>query len=314
MTQSEINIQQSENSLLVENQSQNDLISIGSTLQYSIFNTENQFKVVASENGYINFLLPNNAENVTIQLKGKTYFLCAGENMIFPISESDQINVINNHPSNKILTVLIPSNSFISLDKKIKENYSRFEQGLRTKSDPKLILSLNQILELDSLENWLHLLKIQSLLLDIIIHQVEGLFAENAQGELISKKIYFDKIQEVKRIIDQDLSLNYNLSELAKAVGTNEQYLKKYFKQQYGKTVMGYITEQKMELAKKLILAGEHRISDVARLTGYKHSTHFTTAFKKYFGFIPNSLKYSFLFAHKGIEILPEIAESLFFL
>ncbi|VTP86630.1 hypothetical protein [Sphingobacterium daejeonense] len=28
---------------------------------------------------------------------------------------------------------------------------------------------------------------------------------------------------------------------------------------------------------------GKYRVSDVARMTGYKHSTHFTTAFKKYF-------------------------------
>ena len=66
-----------------------------------------------------------------------------------------------------------------------------------------------------------------------------------------------------------------------------------------------------MEHAKKLILTGDYRISDVARLTGYKHSTHFTTAFKKYFGFIPNSLKYTFLLAQEGVQILTDISHIL---
>lgn len=69
---------------------------------------------------------------------------------------------------------------------------------------------------------------------------------------------------------------------------------------------MNYITEKKMEHAKELILTGNHRVSDVARMTGYKHSTHFTTAFKKHFGFIPNSLKYSFLL-QQGTEIFIEL-------
>lgn len=92
-------------------------------------------------------------------------------------------------------------------------------------------------------------------------------------------------------IIEYDLSKNYTISELAKEVGTNEQYIKKYFKQYFGKTVMNYATNIKMEHAKKLILTGEYRIADVARMIGYKHPSHFTTAFKKYFGFTPNSLR-----------------------
>lgn len=99
------------------------------------------------------------------------------------------------------------------------------------------------------------------------------------------------------------MAKNYTIHELAKAVGTNEQYLKKYFKQYIGKTVQTYMKEIKMEHAKNLIMTGEHRISDVARMTGYKHSTHFTTAFKKFFGFIPNASRYIFLLTSDGLLI-----------
>ena len=101
----------------------------------------------------------------------------------------------------------------------------------------------------------------------------------------------YEKIQLVREILEQDLSKNYRIPDLAREVGTNVQYLKVYFKQYVGQTVMHYATEQKMEYARELILSGNYRIVDVARMTGYRHATHFTAAFKKYYGFIPNVLK-----------------------
>ncbi|MGH2622399.1 MAG: helix-turn-helix domain-containing protein, partial [Sphingobacterium sp.] len=107
------------------------------------------------------------------------------------------------------------------------------------------------------------------------------------------KKNHYEKIQLVKNLIDADFSQNHTIAELAKKAGTNEQYLKKYFKLCFGKTVMNYITQIKMEQAKKLILERNYRIADIAIMIGYKHATHFTNAFKKHFGIIPNSLRYT---------------------
>ncbi|MGJ1206552.1 helix-turn-helix transcriptional regulator, partial [Sphingobacterium lactis] len=182
--------------------------------------------------------------------------------------------------------------------------------GMLTKADKRIALSLQQIFDLYLADSYLNQLKIQSLMLDIIIHQVETLYVENENKEILVNKNHYDKIQLAKKMIEEDLSRNHTISELAKAVGTNEQYLKKHFKQYYGKTVMNFITEMKMEHAKRLIMMGKYRISDVARMTGYKHSTHFTTAFKKYFGIIPNSLRYSFLVAHEGILAIPDLISS----
>src|SRR5690606_21535782 len=131
-----------------------------------------------------------------------------------------------------------------------------------------------------------------SLFIKALIYQLEDLYPQHDNSEVIANKSLYDRVQLAKRIIEKDMAKNYTIHELAKAVGTNEQYLKKYYKQYIGKTVMNYMTEVKMEYAKNLIMAGGHRRSDVARMTGYKHSTHFSTAFKKFFGFIPNSLRY----------------------
>ncbi|GAB3894379.1 helix-turn-helix transcriptional regulator [Spirosoma agri] len=60
-------------------------------------------------------------------------------------------------------------------------------------------------------------------------------------------------------------------------------------------TVFGYLNQFKMEKAKDLLTAGQTKISAIARSLGYKHATHFTAAFKKYFGFLPHKIKMSVL-------------------
>jgi len=42
-------------------------------------------------------------------------------------------------------------------------------------------------------------------------------------------------------------------------------------------------------------LKGNKKIAEVAKMMGYKRASHFTQAFKKYFGYLPNSIRMFFL-------------------
>lgn len=115
-----------------------------------------------------------------------------------------------------------------------------------------------------------------------------------------------EKMIVVKELIENDLSNSPTISSLARAAGTNEQYLKKHFKLLFGSTVFGYITSCKMEKARELLLSDKFRITEISEMVGYKHATHFTTAFKKFFGYLPQSLKVKMMFGSCfsfGIEL-----------
>jgi AraC-like DNA-binding protein len=103
------------------------------------------------------------------------------------------------------------------------------------------------------------------------------------------------KVERAKKLIDDNISNTYTIIELSKMIGTNEQYLKQYFKQQYGMTIRTYILKNKMNHAKELLINGNDKVAVIATKIGYKHATHFTTAFKKYFGFLPNSIRFNWL-------------------
>lgn len=129
---------------------------------------------------------------------------------------------------------------------------------------------------------------LKSQLYELLYLQLEKI----SKQEPLVTSAHYDKVILARSIIDQDFTISYTIPELAKMVGTNEQYLKKFFKQYYNKTILQHTREIKMEYAQKLIMSGNYQIGDVARLIGYKHATHFTAAFKKHFGYNPNLLKY----------------------
>lgn len=105
------------------------------------------------------------------------------------------------------------------------------------------------------------------------------------------KQFDLDKMHRVKNLIENNIQESLTISHLAKVVGTNEAYLKKQFKETFGSTIYGYTLQCKMEYSKNLLIESNFSISDIAYQVGYKHATHFTQAFKKYYGALPNSFR-----------------------
>ncbi len=105
------------------------------------------------------------------------------------------------------------------------------------------------------------------------------------------KRADIEKMHHAREVLINNLQNPYSLIDLAHLVGTNEYYLKKHFKQVFGNTVFGYLHTYRMEQAKKALQQQEKKISEIAQDLGYKYTGHFTTAYKKYFGFLPHKPK-----------------------
>ncbi|WP_343533352.1 AraC family transcriptional regulator [Pedobacter sp.] len=147
-----------------------------------------------------------------------------------------------------------------------------------------------------------------------IIELLSLQLAQHEEEKLIPatlKPLEVEKMILVKELIENNITESHTISSLARAVGTNEQYLKKHFKLLFGSTVFGHMISCKMEKAKEMLLTGQYRITEIAEKVGYKHATHFTNAFKKFFGCLPQSFKtklffgyFSFGFELEALEIL----------
>lgn len=77
---------------------------------------------------------------------------------------------------------------------------------------------------------------------------------------------------------------NLTVADIARYAQLSEGHLSHIFKQETGRTVIGYLTEYRMFMAKELLEDSRSRISEVAKKVGYQNLSNFSSAFKKYTG------------------------------
>lgn len=82
------------------------------------------------------------------------------------------------------------------------------------------------------------------------------------------------------------------LSALARIIGINEYKLKRGFKEMFGNTVFGYLSDARLEIAKNKLMEQGISASDLSMELGYSSVQHFSNAFKKKFGSAPNKFKH----------------------
>ncbi|RYY16681.1 MAG: AraC family transcriptional regulator, partial [Chitinophagaceae bacterium] len=146
---------------------------------------------------------------------------------------------------------------------------------------------------------------IEAKVLELLAYQLEQFQEMKIKGTSYTLKPgEVEKMYMVRSIILNNLSKHHSLLQLAHQVGTNECYLKDHFKKVFGTTVYAFTQRAKMEKARELILAGGKKISDVAKTTGYKYTSHFTSSFKKHFGVLPNKIKLLVILFHQELECL----------
>jgi AraC family transcriptional regulator, transcriptional activator of the genes for pyochelin and ferripyochelin receptors len=100
-----------------------------------------------------------------------------------------------------------------------------------------------------------------------------------------------ERIIAARDLVNQRVHCPPSLTEIATAVGLNEYKLKRGFKETFQTTVFGYLTSQRLLLAKRYLLDTDKTAAEIAFDLGYATPQHFNNAFKKHFGHTPDSLR-----------------------
>jgi AraC-like DNA-binding protein len=100
-----------------------------------------------------------------------------------------------------------------------------------------------------------------------------------------------DQLFAARALLDERLDDPPTLSEVARRIGLNEFKLKRGFKALFGRTLFSYLTEQRLELALRLLLDTDKTAAEVGFELGYRTPQHFNEAFKRHFGVTPKSVR-----------------------
>ena len=102
-------------------------------------------------------------------------------------------------------------------------------------------------------------------------------------------------ITGITRYLQAHLAEEVSLSVLAEEFHLNPQYISQLFKNEIGVGFLAYLTNIRMEKAKKLLLSTSLSIAEVAEQAGYGDYRVFTKVFKKAEGVTPSQYRRDFL-------------------
>lgn len=99
-----------------------------------------------------------------------------------------------------------------------------------------------------------------------------------------------EKLQHAKKILEGNYENPPTIKQLSLIVGMNQSKLKSTFKKKFELTIHTFIIHLRMEKAYQLIIDQELLLREIALKVGFQNPSHFSAAFKKYYGFVPSKI------------------------
>ncbi len=119
----------------------------------------------------------------------------------------------------------------------------------------------------------------------------EYAFASLTMSEGISIKKDFSTISLAKDYIDANYMNNIGLAKIAVTLNINPSYLSRKFKEKCGTSISSYISDTRIDQAKKLLIHSNLPVINVALNVGFSDQNYFSRMFKKAVGLPPQKFR-----------------------
>ncbi|MDG1337725.1 MAG: AraC family transcriptional regulator [Flavobacteriaceae bacterium] len=235
--------------------------------------------------GKISFRYNNGS--YTLDLKENNSLILFNPSTNLPIDATFQKNT-------RYLSLLITIKKFHGLFSELTDDISFLSQENSDKKyykeniiSPQISIILNQIINEKLSEN------VKNLYLKGKIFELLGIYFNESndlnieQCPFLADEKNVVKIKMAKEIIIKNFENPPSLKELSIEVEIPLKNLKTGFKQIYGNTVFGFLTDYKMNTASKMLSSRSFNVNEVSTHLGYSSSSHFINVFKKKFGITP---------------------------
>ena len=117
------------------------------------------------------------------------------------------------------------------------------------------------------------------------LYKLHSLFLLNSEHEAAQ-----NYPAQVKKIIQLKYMQSISVEEIAHSLNIDKRYMSRIFKKKYGKTVIEYIIDIRMNKACELLRRG-YSVADTSALVGYSDSFNFSKMFAKKIGLSPREYK-----------------------
>jgi AraC-like DNA-binding protein len=117
--------------------------------------------------------------------------------------------------------------------------------------------------------------------------EVAGLLKEKRRLSALIGRRHYDRVMQARDILDASLSTPPKTIELARQVGINVTTLRANFRTVVGTTIFGYIRDQRLQMARLLLLEYGLKVAEAGYKVGFSNPAAFTAAYRRHFGHPP---------------------------
>ena len=124
-----------------------------------------------------------------------------------------------------------------------------------------------------------------------ILFELVGEYLRLAGPGVTVKSGRDDRIETVLRYINENLDAELTNELLAEKYFAHPNHFIRAFREKVGTTPAKYISNQRMEAAKRLIESTELSVSEIGERVGFKESAHFSRCFKERYDMSPTTYR-----------------------
>jgi two-component system response regulator YesN len=114
---------------------------------------------------------------------------------------------------------------------------------------------------------------------------------ENSINSMLKKKNSQLLMISAENYIHRHLESNFGIEEICHYLGISPSYFSLLFKQQYGETFVEYLSKQRIERAKSMLVLSDKSIKQIGNKVGFFERRYFTSVFQKYTGETPSEYR-----------------------
>lgn len=97
--------------------------------------------------------------------------------------------------------------------------------------------------------------------------------------------------RRIEDFVRSRLADKISVADLTGIVGLGPRHFTRAFSQSFRMTPMQFILELRFEEAKRLLLASDRSVTDIAYSCGFSHAQHFTSTFRRFSGTCPTGFR-----------------------
>jgi len=102
------------------------------------------------------------------------------------------------------------------------------------------------------------------------------------------------RLEKVRKYCEEHIAEDISLDTISGYIYFNKNYFSSFFRCKTGETFCSYLVGLRLAKAKKLLTDTEMKVSQIARLVGYRNASHFGKVFKRNAGTTPVAFRNNF--------------------